>query len=87
MYVRVHIYTAVRERDIVPAMVRYAMVNTLSVIVRQIILGVEVLVYVAVISNIVVAVRDIVGEVEHHVVECISLVSVQAAMNGAEIPV
>ena len=76
MCARVHIYTVVREQGTVPAMVRYAMANILSVIVLQIMSGVGVLAYVIVLSNIVVVVRDIVRGVVRHAAENIRAVTV-----------
>ena len=71
-----NINIVVREQGTVPAMVRYAMANILSVIVLQIMSGVGVLAYVIVLSNIVVVVRDIVRGVVRHAAENIRAVIV-----------
>ena len=76
MCARVHIYTVVREQGTVPAMVRYAMANILSVIVLQIMYGVAVLAFVIVHLNMLVRERDTVREVVRHAAENIRAVTV-----------
>ena len=66
-YVRVHINTHVRERDIVRVMVQFVMVNIPNVIARLIILGAVVLVLAEVILSIVVVEQAIVPAVERRV--------------------
>ena len=72
----------VPERDIVPVMVLFVKVNIPNVIALLIMFGMEVLVYVVVISNIVVAVRDIVRGVVHLVAESIRVATVPHIIVG-----
>ena len=76
MYVRLHINTDVREQGTVPAMVRYAIANTPSVIVQRIMYGMVAPACAIVPLSIPVVARVIVREVGLHAAENIRAVTV-----------
>ena len=75
----------VRERDIVPVMVRFVKVNIPNVIALLIMFGAVALVYAIVHSNIVAAVRDIVRVVVRLVAASTRVATVPHITVGTEV--